>query len=202
MNPTIASAWIALVGVVVGVGGAYVGSRFIASRTIEADRRVRVWEKRAEVYTDAVAGMLQLVKVRRSQLQHMTTETEPEHPPAPGDWHLVEARLIAYASDNVLEALDKAKIQGSRFDAAFSMWLAGYAQPRAATPPAPDGDPLTAQRIGDPMEVAKEALPEATMMSNNLMNIIRHELYAGPSRMLAPQREADLTKMAQDDVGA
>lgn len=178
------------------MGGAYVGSRFTASSTIEADRRVRVWEKRAEVYTDAVAGMLQLVEVRRSQLEHMTTETEPEHPPAPGDWHVVEARLIAYASDNVLEALAKAKIQGSRFDAAFRMWLAVYAQPHAATPTPPDEDPLTAQRIGDPMKVAKEALPEATILSNNLMNIIRDELYAGPGRMLAPQREQDLTKMA------
>jgi hypothetical protein len=43
------------------------------------------------------------------------------------------------------------------------MWLAD-AVPHAATPPPQDEDPLTAQRIGDLMKVAKEALPEASQV--------------------------------------
>jgi len=114
----------------------------------------------------------------------------------------VEARLIAYASDDVLEALEKAKLHGNRFDAAFHIWLAAYGQRHAVTSPLPGVDPQTAQGIGDPMEAAKEALPEATMLCNKLMNIIRKELYAGPGRMQPPQREEDLTPMARGDVGA
>jgi hypothetical protein len=202
VNPTIGAALIALVGAVVGVGGAYIGTRFTAARTIEADRRLRIWEKRSEAYTDAVAGILELVQVRHSQMQHMTTETEPEDPPASTDSSLIEARLIAYASDDVLEALEQAKLHGNRFDAAFRMWLAAYAKRHAATPPPPAVDPLTAQRIGDPMEAAKGAPHEGTKLCNKLMDIIRKELYAGPGGMQAPRRREDLTEMARGDVGA
>jgi hypothetical protein len=199
MNPTIGAALIAIVGVVIGGGLTYIGSRFVATRTIEADQRVRIWEKRSEAYTDAVAGILQLVKVRYSHLQHMTAGTKPENPPASMDSSLMEARLIAYASDPVLEALEKAKLHGNRFDAAFNMWLAAYAQQHSVTPLPPGVDPQTAQRVGDPMKAAKEALPETIMLCNKLMNIIRKELYAGPGRMQAP-RDEDLTPMARGDV--
>jgi hypothetical protein len=202
MNPTIGAALIALVGAVIGGGGVYIASRVTAVKTIEADQLIRLWEKRSEAYTDAVAGILQLVKVRYSRMQHMNTETEPEDPPTPADPSLVEAQLIAYASDDVLEALEKAKLHGNRFDAAFRVWLATYAQRNATTPPPPGADPLTAQDIGDPMETAKKELPQATMLCNNLMDIIRRELYAGPGHMQPPRRREDLTKMARDDVGA
>src|SRR5215471_6440238 len=145
VNPTIGAALIALAGAIVVAAGAYFGASFTAAKTIKADQHRRVWEKRAEAYTDAVAGILQLVKVRYSRMQHMTTETEPEDPPAPADPSLVEARLIAYASDDVLKALEQAKLHGNRFDAAFRMWLAAYAQAHAATPPPPPVDPVTAQ---------------------------------------------------------
>ena len=201
MNPTIGAALIALAGAIVVAAGAYFGASFTAAKTIKADGNRRVWEKRSEVYTDAVAGILQLVKVRYSRMQHMNTETEPEDPPAPADPSPLEARLIAYASDDVLKALEQAKFHGNRFDTAFRMWLAAYAQAHAATPPPPPVDPVTAQDIGDPMETAKKELPEATKLCNNLMDIIRKELYAGPGRMRPPQRRQDLTKMARDDIG-
>jgi hypothetical protein len=200
MNPTIGAALIALVGVVAAAGGAYFGASRTAARTIDADRHRRLWEKRSEAYTDAVAGILQLVKVRDSRMQHMTTGTEPEDPSAPVDSSLVEARLIAYASDDVLEALEQAKLHGNRFDAAFRMWLAAYAQAHAVIPRPPDVDSLAARDIGDPMATAKKELPQATELCNNLMDIIRQELYAGPGRMQPPRRREDLTKMAQDDI--
>jgi hypothetical protein len=193
VNPTIGAALIALAGAIVV---AYFGASFTAAKTIKADQHRRVWEKRSEAYTDAVAGILQLVKVRYSRMQQMTTETEPEDPLAPTDPSLVEARLIAYASDDVLKAMEQAKLHGSRFDAAFRMWLAAYAQAHVATPPPPPVDPVTAQDIGDPMETAKKELPEATMLCNNVMDIIRKELYAGPGRMQPPRRRQDLSKMA------
>jgi hypothetical protein len=201
VNPTIGAALIALAGAIVVAASAYFGASFTTGKTIKADQHRRVWEKRSEAYTDAVAGILQLVKVRYSRMQHMTTETKPEDPLAPADPSLVEARLIAYASDDVLKALEQAKLHGSRFDAAFRMWLAAYAHTHAATPPPPPVDTVTAQDIGDPMETAKKELPEATKLCNNVMDIIRKELYAGPGRMQPPRRRQDLSKMARDDVG-
>jgi hypothetical protein len=90
VDPTIAAAWIAgaaaLVGAAVGVLGAVFGARFASAKTIEADRHNRVWEKRSEVYTDTVAGILHKEKVRDCEMQRMTTDTAPEPPPAPVDW--------------------------------------------------------------------------------------------------------------------
>jgi hypothetical protein len=201
VNPTIGAALIALVGAVAAAGGAYFGASSSAAKTIEADRHRRLWEKRSEAYTDALVGILQLMKVRDSRMQHMTAETEPEDPSPPADSSLVEALLIGYASDDVLEALDHAKVHGKRFDAAFLVWLAAYAQAHDVTSRPPGVDPLTARDIGDPMATAKKELPQATELCNKLMDVIRQELYDGPRGMRRPRRREDFTKMARDDVG-
>jgi len=201
MNPTIGAALIALIGAVAAAGGAYYGASRTAAKTIEADRHRRLWEKRSEAYTDAVAGILQLMKVRTSRMQHMTTETEPEDSSTPMDLSLMEARLIAYASDAVLEAMEQARLHGNRFDTAFRVWLAAYAKAHAVAPRPPTVDSLAARDLGDPMATAKEELPRATKLCNDLMDIIRQELYAGPGRMEPPQPR-DLTKMARDDISA
>jgi hypothetical protein len=130
VEPTIAAAWIAgasgLFGAVVGVTGAVLGAMFSRSaardstvQTIEADKASRVWEKKSDAYTDALASILYRMRVRDSQWLRITTDTEPAQPRAPVDWRLVEARLFAYASDGVLKALNQAKDADGEFDAAF-----------------------------------------------------------------------------------
>jgi hypothetical protein len=113
---------------------------------------------------------------------------------------MVEAGLIAYASDDVLDALDQAKIHGSQFDAAFRTFLAAHAQ--AAASSLPRADPQTSQLMDDAMETAKKELPEALRLCNDLMDIIRKELYAGPGGMHAPQKKENITEMARHDVSA
>jgi len=217
--PAVVAGLFGVVGVVIGVLGTVFVARYTAAKaieaamstaastieaarstaasTIEADRRNRVWEKQSQVYIDAVAGILHLVKVRHWQWQRMTTDTEPEHPPAPVDWPMVEAGLIAYASDDVLDALKEARIHGSLFDAAFRTFLAANA---ASSPPRTD--PQASQLMDDAMKEAKKEFPEALRLCNDVMDIIRKELYAGPGGMHAPQKKENITEMARHEVGA
>lgn len=191
MEPTIAAAWIAgasgLFGAAVGVTGAVLGAaratRDSTVQTIEADKDTRVWEKKSDAYTDALAGILYRIKVRDCQLQRMTTDTEPEQPPAPVEWPLVEARLFAYASDDVLHALDQAEDADGQFDAAFHIWLRDAAHTQGNAPPPPGMGPLAAQRTSNPQDVAKEAFPKAKTMDHTLMTTIRKELQRGPDRV-------------------
>jgi hypothetical protein len=165
MEPTVAAAWIAagsgVFGAVVGVTGAVLGAMFSrrASRdstaqTIEADKASRVWEKKSDTYTDALAGILYRIKVRDCQRQRMMTDTESEQPSAPVDWPLVEARLFAYASDDVLKAAD--------------------------APPLPGIGLQAAQQTGNPPDAVKKAFPHANNMDHTLMDTIRNELQRGP----------------------
>jgi hypothetical protein len=152
------------------------------AQKIEADKASRVWEKKSDAYTDALAGILHRIKVRDRQLQRMTTDTEPEQPPVPVDWPLVEARLFAYASDAVLKALNQAEDADSQFDDAFRIWLRDSAQAQGDVPPPPGMGPLTAQRTGNPQNAVNEAFPKAKTMDHTLMTTIRKELQRGPDR--------------------
>ena len=140
---------------------------------IKADRDNRVWENRSSVYIDALSGLLHRMRVRDGQREHMTTDAEPEHPPAPVAWPMVEARLLAYASRNVLTALSQASDADSQFGAAFRMWLMDYARAKAAQGSAH-------QLAGDDKANMMDALEKATAMDDTLMNIIRAQLNAGP----------------------
>jgi hypothetical protein len=191
MEPTVAAAWIAagsgVFGAVVGVTGAVLGAMFSrrASRdstaqTIEADKASRVWEKKSDTYTDALAGILYRIKVRDCQRQRMMTDTESEQPSAPVDWPLVEARLFAYASDDVLKALNQADKANSEFDAVLHKWVTDYEQAPADAPPLPGIGLQAAQQTGNPPDAVKKAFPHANNMDHTLMDTIRNELQRGP----------------------
>jgi hypothetical protein len=191
VEPTVAAAWIAagsgFFGAVVGVSGAVLGAMFSrrASRdstaqTIEADKANRVWEKKSDTYTDALAGILHRMKVRDCQRQRMMTDTESEQPSPPVNWPLVEARLFAYASDDVLKALDQADKANSEFDAVLHKWVADYEQTQADPPPPPGIGLQAAQQTGNPPDAVEKAFPKADEMDHTLMITIRNELQRGP----------------------
>jgi hypothetical protein len=98
----------------------------------------------------------------------MMTPTEPEQPSAPVDWPLVEARLFAYASDDVLKALDEANEADSEWDAVFHKWIADYEQAQDA------------QQASNPPEAVEKAFPNAKNMDHTLMVTIRTELQHRP----------------------
>ena len=113
MDPTVTAAAIGVGGtVLVGVAG-FGAAIWNTRRTIAHARESRVWDRRAEVYVDALAG------VRYWQLRR-EYEVIPNHPSytkirknaeeyfanhKPPDWSDLETRLQAFASTPVLTAV-------------------------------------------------------------------------------------------------
>src|SRR5258708_5394736 len=115
MDPVVQAAWIGLIGIGIGVGGTVVVARvgFTSTKNateatntsaaaniktqieassadiraqIEADRLRRVWEKRADVYTDLIAAIQHRDRIRQDQSQGMVPGPQPERPPLEADW--------------------------------------------------------------------------------------------------------------------
>lgn len=190
MSPQVEAAWIALIGVGVGVGStltvAIVSFRnTLASvrEQIEADRRNRIWEKQAETYTDAIAVLANRQIIRRNKLQGVLTGTVPEEPPALIEWEAVNARLVAYASSTVLDALDAVIKAGRDFETKVTEFAAAKEQAKLMADsghPAPD--------TASERDAATEALIGAGRLNDKLIHTIRDDLHAGTDRPPAPSR--------------
>src|SRR5215471_14382117 len=117
MDPIVTGAAIglagALAGAVVGAVGAYLATVRNTSKTIEHEREKRVWDRRAEVYVEALAAVHYRQIVResgiRAYMEHLSA-SESERAQvilasykAP-NWHELEARMQAFASEPVVTA--------------------------------------------------------------------------------------------------
>lgn len=111
MDPTVAAALIGVSGVViVGVAG-FGATIWTTRKTLQHARNDRLWDKRAEVYVDALAAVHYRNAKRerdmrtwpmspdddRQEEAFLATYTAP-------DWHQLEARLLAFASQPVISA--------------------------------------------------------------------------------------------------
>jgi hypothetical protein len=190
MSPQVEAAWIALIGAGVGVGGtvtiAIVSFRSTLASVreqIEADRRNRIWEKQAAAYTDAIAVLANRQMIRRNRLQGVMTGTVPEEPPALIEWEAVKARLAAYASPAVLDALEALIMAGRDFETKVTAFAAAKEQAKLMADsghPAPD--------TASERDAATEALTGASRLNDELIHTIRDELHAGTDRPPAPTR--------------
>lgn len=198
MNPSIEAAWIAgssgFLGVLVGVTGTAIVARigFKSTRAatdatvagslatvrdqIEADRQSRIWEKRADAYTDFIAVIQHRQDVRQVMWREMVTGAELERPAATLDTKQVEARLIAYASNEVIRATQAAGAAGQLYEVDVAAWHILIEQRRMSA-----GPPPTEAR-----EAAEEAQKEANRLDDALTDIIRAELHAGTDQVPAP----------------
>jgi hypothetical protein len=203
MKPSVEAAWIAaasgFLGVLVGVTGtaivARIGFRSTRDATaaataatlttvraqIEADRRNRIWEQRAAAYTDFIAVIQHREDIRQGQMQGMITGSEPERPPAPLDTKLLEARIIAYASHDVILASKESGTAGQRFESEAALWHTYVEQGRMSPDIWPAGP-----RPADARGAATKALEEANRLDDALIDLIRAELHAGADKPPGP----------------
>lgn len=147
MNSTIQAAWIAVVGVIIGVGGtvavAIVGFRTTRKATestnaaaienvraqIEADRLNRIWDERGRIYADILAA----VQFRQTRRQFATqtdlvdeqTRQRAEAMLAtfqPPDWYALEARSLAFSSEPVVTATQRSSTAELDCQVAVRSW--------------------------------------------------------------------------------
>jgi hypothetical protein len=104
MDPAVMAATIGVGGtVIVGVAG-YSAAVWGTRKTLQA-RDTRMWDKRAEVYVDALAAVHYRQTARERAMRTWRMDNEDDRHEAAylaaytaPDWHQLEARLLAFAS--------------------------------------------------------------------------------------------------------
>jgi hypothetical protein len=205
MKPGIEAAWIAasggFLGVLVGVTGTAIVARLGFRNTrdatnvttaatmatveaqIEADRQSRIWEKRADIYTDFLATIKRRQESRRNAMQGMINGSEPQRLPAPLDVALLEARLLAYASAEVIAAANRAGNAAQDFEHVITEWRETI---EVVTKARPSTVAIEAR------QAASIALQEADQRDEAVTELIRAELHAERSSRLGGQCRAGL----------
>jgi hypothetical protein len=89
---------------------------------LAAECEHRVWEQRATVYTDAIATIRHEQKIRGIQIVAAITGTEKERPESPVDTAILEARLVAFCSQPVLDAQRAYFKAAERFYLEYDAW--------------------------------------------------------------------------------
>jgi hypothetical protein len=136
MNPTVVAAAISVSGVVV-VGVAGFGAAIWNTRkTMAQARESRVWDQRARVYTDAIAALhyRQTAREYRTGVNLPTEQAkrdahhylETYQPPS---WIELEARLLAFASEPVVTAVQVASTAHLRVMQAYQSRAMAEATP-------------------------------------------------------------------------
>jgi hypothetical protein len=112
MNPTVLAAIVGVSGtVIVGVAG-FGASIWNTRRTVALARESRIWDQRAAIYVEVLAGVNYRKRKREveARIPPMADE-ETEHARKylasyqEPDWHELQARLQAFASERVSKAV-------------------------------------------------------------------------------------------------
>jgi hypothetical protein len=123
MNPTVEAAWIAagatfaaVTGTVTVAISAARNTRKATEATVQAERLLRLLERRADAYQDALGDLLSRQSVRIKKLYpfqfdsggHLYSNDLAAWQPDLQDWFDKQGRLIAYCSPEVQKAFDLA----------------------------------------------------------------------------------------------
>jgi hypothetical protein len=122
MNPTVMAAAIGVGGtVLVGVAG-FGAAIWNTRRTIAHARESRIWDRRADVYVEALAALHYRHVVARSRLVDEETEKAMLAGRQQPEWPALEARLQAFASEPVFMAVEASSRAHRAAGFAFGMW--------------------------------------------------------------------------------
>jgi hypothetical protein len=196
MNPIVEAAWIAAGATFVAVTGTVAvaisaarNTRKATESTIQAERRLRLLERRADAYQDALADLLARHAKRQGQLLPIALDDagnlySPELPSyEPEGWHDKLGRLLAYGSDEVRKAYDLAEEADQRLAVIYRERL-GLADVATSLADAPGDDPAhlaLGPALADLHGRMVVALAHAGTMDSQLIDAIRNELNPDPS---------------------
>jgi len=138
MDPLLAAATIGVCGtVIVGVAG-FGASIWTTRKTIQHARDTRMWDKRAELYVDALAAVhYRQAKRERDMRTFRLGDEDDRHEAAylagytPPDFHQLEGRMLAFASHQVTEATQASSTAHMRAMSARKSRLDDAAKDRA-----------------------------------------------------------------------
>jgi hypothetical protein len=216
VDATVAAAWIgagvgggvALVGVVGTVVTSIVNSnntRKATERTVDAGtaanratliaaREDRLWERRAAAYEDATAGLL-LRQTKRQWSAVVYPAGAPFDPQklqeyrasleVPG-WNETQARLVPYASREVLSAYNACQEADSEVWWLHDQWLGMHKINRLAAEPGSTERHIDEEVLSEAGAAVAVAISTATARDRALIDLIRDELSSKPEAAVPP----------------
>ena len=195
MNPTVEAALIAAGATLVAVTGTVTvaisaarNSRKATDSIIQAERRHRLLERRADAYQDALADLIARHAERQRQLVPVALDSagslySPELPAyEPGGWWDKQGRLVAYGSSAVREAYAVAEKADQQLAVIYRERL-GLADVATSLADAPGDDPAHSALGASLAELRSRmniALAHAGAMDGQLTDAIRSELSPDP----------------------
>ena len=186
MDPTIAAALIGVGGATLVAITSFLTTRAITARQLADAHQSRIWDKQAATYTDAMTGV-QWRTARRNRELAMIKWTGREPPgdtPSPVDWTELQGRLFAFASPQVLAALQAAGKAGreaeSRTTHLFGL-ITFAVEPGEQWNRATD----STDEIERAIEAADRAAQAANDKDDALIDAIRADLHGEKGRALS-----------------
>jgi hypothetical protein len=158
------------------------------ARALDAAREDRIWDKRADAYTD----VLYVVRNRQERRNDATRtirldqETEDRRKEWLASLKLpdevsVEMRLLAYASDPVLAAARIVGKANADVENAYLDWVSLSGEARSAGPDAPSGE-----RVIEAHQALQAAVAKSDGADDALLDAIRADLHSRPSQVAVP----------------
>jgi hypothetical protein len=155
--------------------------------TLAAAREERLWEKRAAAYEETLTDLRHRQTKRRHDLRGYRWDETSEQKLndffanyEPPDWFQAQARMVAYASNPVLDAFEASHRAHLGVRDRYQRWKAmGDDNKRAAE----TGRPGAAHDGGETLKAHKEINPvleEAEVRDEALIKLIRDELRSVP----------------------
>lgn len=175
MSPTVEAAWIALGGVLIGVGGtvivAVVGfrsTRRATETTIHASHDDRLWDRKADAYSEVMAAVLERTRLRFkmdmpdvSEEQYTELAREIMGAEEHQKWQTMEGRLSTCASRDVNAAYGKAFVATENALDKYTIWR--RSDPRLKPPdPSP---PNPRHSLGDAVHVLVQAISDDALQA-------------------------------------
>jgi hypothetical protein len=203
MRPVVEAAWIATGTAAIGIiASASVGisglrnTRKATQETVQSERLLRLWDKRAAAYEQALADLLHRKENRRALLAGGWIARESQErfqnwldSYDESKWWEMNGRLLAYSTDDVGDAVDAA-------NEAHRQILEQNEQVKNLEEQNQTADPAMQPGIVDAIASARQTLTATLRHSadaeNALIDVIRAELRIEPSEVALSSRPLDL----------
>jgi hypothetical protein len=157
------------------------------ARALDAAREERIWEKRAEAYLDAMRFVRHRQEARENATRTIRYDdaTEERIRESLANFRLpesrdVELRLLAYASQQVIDAVEASGQAHQQIERAYQDWTEATGRAKSGGLSASDA----AQAI-EARTAVRQALKEADSKDEALLVAIREDLHSRPSQSKA-----------------